>query len=80
MVRTLISLPEQKLKKLDMLARKSKKSRAQLVREAVDLYLKKNDKPQESWKELVKRTAGIWKHKNVDGLEYERKLREEWER
>lgn len=80
MVRTLISLSDPKLKRLDILARKSKKSRAQLVREAVDLYLKKHDRKPESWKDLVRRTAGLWKHKNIDGLEYERKLREEWER
>ena len=80
MVRTLISLSDQNLKRLDRLARRSKKSRAQLVREAIDLYLKKNDNNRESWKELVRQTAGLWKHKNIDGLEYERKLREEWER
>ena len=80
MVRTLISLPDAELKRLDIFARKNKKSRAQLVREAVDLYLKKHDRKQESWKELVQRTAGLWKNKNIDGLEYERKLRKEWKR
>ena len=79
MVRALISLSDQELKKIDVLARKNKKSRAQVVREAIDLYLRKNE-TRESWKDLTRRTAGIWKHKKVDGLAYERKLREEWER
>ena len=80
MVRTLVSLSDEKLKKLDNLARRSKKSRAQLMREAIDLYLKKKDHESESWKELVRHTTGLWKQKKVDGLAYERKLREEWER
>ena len=80
MVRTLISLPDQELKRLDVLARKNKKSRAQLVREAVDLYLKKHDRKQESWKEIVRKTAGLWKHKNTDTDTYLAQLRAEWDR
>ena len=80
MVRTLISLPDQELKRLDVLARKNKKSRAQLVREAVDLYLKKHDRKQESWKEIVRQTAGIWKHKKIDTDTYLGQLRAEWNR
>ena len=80
MVRILISLPDQKLKQLDVLARKNKKSRAQVAREAVDLYLDKNDRRQESWQELVRSTAGIWKHKNMDTDTYLAKLRAEWDR
>ena len=80
MVRTLISISDQKLRKIDVLARKNKKSRAQVVREAVDLYLKKNEVKQENWKELVRRTAGLWKHKNIDTDAYLTRLRSEWER
>ena len=58
MVRTLISLPDQVLKQLDQLARKNKKSRAQLVREAVKLYLDKSVRKEQSWQELVRSTAG----------------------
>lgn len=77
MVRTLISFPDKDLKKLDNLANKARKSRAQVVREAVTVYLKKNE--QQSWKEIVAKCAGMWKDKNIDGLAYERQLREEWE-
>ena len=80
MVRTLISLPDQKLKQLDMLARRNRKSRAQVMREAVDLYLKNNDRKQESWHELVRSTAGIWKHKNMDTDTYLAQIRAEWDR
>ena len=81
MVRTLISLPDQKLKQLDVLARRNKKSRAQVVREAVDLYLNNNDRRRESWHELVRQTAGIGKgYFGDDAVEYVRKLRAEWEK
>ena len=78
MVRTLISFPDKDLKKLDLVAHKAKKSRAQVVREAVSVYLKKNE-PQ-TWKETVAKCAGIWKDKNIDSDEYIRQLRSEWDR
>lgn len=77
MVRALISFNDAQLKKVDHLAKKNKKSRAQFIREAVDQYVTQKEM---TWKEIVMKTAGIWKHKNIDGLEYERKLREEWDR
>ena len=78
MVRALISLPDKDIKKLDILAHKAKKSRAQLVREAVSVYLKKNE-PQ-SWKEMVAKCAGMWKDKDIDSVEYVWQLRSEWDR
>jgi metal-responsive CopG/Arc/MetJ family transcriptional regulator len=78
MVRTLISLPDKDIKKLDVLAHKAKKSRAQVVREAITAHLQKNE--QQSWKEIVAKCAGMWKHKNIDSDEYIRQLRSEWDR
>ena len=79
MVRALITISEKDLRRLDRLARKNKRSRADLVREALGEYLQKKAK-EPTWKELVKQCAGMWEHKGIDGLEYERKLREEWDR
>ena len=79
MVRALITFKEEQLKKLDRLARKDKKSRAQVVREAIDQYVAQNEE-KPTWKEIVARCAGMWKDKNIDGLEYTNKLRDEWER
>ena len=79
MVRAIISIPDKSLKRIDGIARKAKKSRAQIVREAVDLYIKNNDQ-QPTWKEIVHQTAGIWQHKKIDGVEYQRQLRAEWDR
>jgi len=78
MVRALITFKEEQLKKLDRLARKNKQSRAQVVREAIDLYVTQKEK-EPTWKEIVAKCAGMWKHKKIDGLVYERKLREEWD-
>ena len=44
MVRALITFKEEQLKKLDRLARKNKQSRAQVVREAIDLYVAQKEK------------------------------------
>jgi metal-responsive CopG/Arc/MetJ family transcriptional regulator len=79
MVRTLIAISEKDLKELDRCARQKKKSRAAIIREALALYLKTNCK-KETWGQTVHKTASIWKHKKVDGLDYTNKLREEWER
>lgn len=42
--------------------------------------LKKNDLKKKSWKTIVQRTAGLWKHKKIDADTYLRRLREDWER
>jgi len=79
MVRALITISEKDLKELDRCARQKKQSRAAIMREALSLYLKTESK-KPTWEEIVRKTAGMWKHKKIDGLEYTNKLREEWER
>ncbi len=79
MVRTLISFDDKELKKIDRIARNDKKSRAQLIREAMVQYVAKKEKKL-TWKEIVKQTAGIWKDRKIDSVEYVRKLRAEWDR
>ena len=79
MVRALISIEDKQLSRLDRLAQKNKRSRAELVREAINQYLAQKDK-EPTWEEIVEKTAGIWKYKNIDALEYQRRLREEWGR
>jgi metal-responsive CopG/Arc/MetJ family transcriptional regulator len=79
MVRALITISEKDLKKLDRCARQKKQSRAAIMREALGLYLKTKGK-MESWGEIVHKTASMWKHKKIDGVEYTNKLKAEWER
>ena len=71
-MRTILEIPNEKVKELDRLCKAQKISRAELVRRAIDKYLL--DTP------LVRREAsfGIWKWKKIDSLKYEASLRNEW--
>ena len=79
MVRIIISMPEKDVKMLDRLAKKNKRSRADLVRGYVGEGLKKESE-EPTWKEIVAKCAGMWKHKNIDTDTYLEQLRSEWER
>jgi metal-responsive CopG/Arc/MetJ family transcriptional regulator len=72
-MRTLVDLPERELAQLTALSRSRKTSRAELIRQAVTGYLAQNRAGLED-------SFGLWKDRGVDGLEYQDKLREEWER
>ena len=62
------------LKELDRLGAGEHRSRAALIREAVAAYLDRRG-PR-----LADRVGfGVWREKPVDGLEYERRLREQWD-
>ena len=75
-MRFLVDIPEDDLKRLDDLARKESKSRAAVLREAVSNYISAQSK------EGFEKYFGLWERhgSTVDGLDYERKLRDEWVR
>jgi Ribbon-helix-helix protein, copG family len=74
MARFLVDVPADDVRKLDEIAKREGKSRAAVLREAVSNYL------EVSGKEGFEKYFGLWaRHgSTVDGLEYERQLREEW--
>jgi hypothetical protein len=74
MGRFLVDVPADDVRKLDEIAKREGKSRAAVLREAVTNYL------EESRKEGFEKYFGLWERhgSTVDGLEYERQLREEW--
>jgi uncharacterized protein YehS (DUF1456 family) len=74
MSRFLVDVPADDVRKLDEIAKREGKSRAAVLREAVANYL------QESRKEGFEKYFGLWERhgSTVDGLEYERQLRDEW--
>ena len=74
MTRILADLPDEDIKWLDQLAAEQGKSRAAVLREAVEAYR------AESRKEGFEKYFGLWERhgSTVDGLEYERQLRDEW--
>jgi hypothetical protein len=72
-MRTLVDLPAGELERLNVLSRTRKVSRAELIRQAVSGFLEQN-------KAGLEDSFGLWKQKGVDGVEYQDRLRGEWER
>src|SRR6266851_2709256 len=73
LMRTLVDLPEGELERLNILSRTRKVSRAELIRQAVSGFLAQN-------KAGLEDSFGLWKKRGVDGVEYQERLRGEWER
>ncbi len=73
LMRTLVDLPEGELERLNVLSRSRRVSRAELIRQAVSGFLEQN-------KAGLEDSFGLWKQRGVDGVEYQERLRGEWER
>ena len=73
-MRTLIDLPEDDMSWLDEVARAEGRSRAAVVRDAVAAYRHRDQKAG------MEKYFGLWERhgSTVDGLDYERTLRDEW--
>ena len=76
MTRILADLPEEDIKWLDQLAAEQGKSRASVLREAVQAY--RADAP----KDWLEAGFGLWARHglSIDPIEYDRKRRAEWTR
>ena len=59
-------------RELDALSKEEKRSRAALIREAIDDYLARRRKKYEG------NSFGLWGKRKVDGLVYQEKVRREW--
>lgn len=71
-MRTLVDIGDAQVRALDELAKAERKSRASLIRHAIDDYLaKRQAKRRED-------AFGLWGKHKVDGLAYQRKVRGEW--
>ncbi|MBK3664893.1 ribbon-helix-helix protein, CopG family [Bradyrhizobium diazoefficiens] len=71
-MRTLVDLGDNQIQALDELSKKEKRSRAALIRQAIDDYLAKRQGKNEG------DAFGLWGKRKVDGLEYQAKARREW--
>ena len=69
-MRTIIDLPEEQIKNLDRLADGERISRAEAIRRAIAKYLDEKLKPKVS-------AFGLWKDKGIDGLKFQREIRED---
>ncbi len=71
-MRTLVDIRESQIEALDELAKAEGKSRASLIRQAIEDYLaRRHARRRED-------AFGLWGTHKVDGLAYQRKVREEW--
>jgi hypothetical protein len=72
-MRTIIELPREQLDALDAWCGREHISRAEAVRRAVAAHLKqiRTSGPVSAF--------GLWRRRHVDGLNYERRLRREWD-
>jgi metal-responsive CopG/Arc/MetJ family transcriptional regulator len=69
-MRTLVDLGDGQIQALDDLSKKDKRSRAALIRQAIDDYLAKRHSKHDAF--------GLWGKRKVDGLAYQEKVRREW--
>jgi predicted transcriptional regulator len=71
-MRILIDVGDSQLHELDELSKQEKRSRAALIREAIDDFLaKRRSKHQGD-------AFGLWGKRKVDGLVYQERVRSEW--
>jgi len=71
-MRTLVDIGDAQIQVLDELSKKQKRSRAALIREAIDDYVGKRRGGQQG------DAFGLWGKRKVDGLAYQEKARGEW--
>ena len=72
-MRTIIDIPEKVIQSLDELGVRENRSRASLIREAVDGFLQAKFKPS------LEAAFGIWKKSPKDGVQYQQAIRDEWD-
>jgi hypothetical protein len=76
-VRTIVDLPDEQVKALDAYASKHRVSRAEAVRRAVANFLPKRRQRKIDFRNDP--AFGAWKDRGLDAIEYQRKLRAEWD-
>lgn len=71
-MRTIVDLPEEQIEVLKQLSEQSRLSRAELMRRAVAEYLQRHHSNS------AEDAFGVWRQSPHDGLDYQRRQREEW--
>jgi metal-responsive CopG/Arc/MetJ family transcriptional regulator len=71
-MRTLVDLTDHQVEALDELSKTERRSRASLIRQAIDDYL------AERRSKLEGDAFGLWGKREVDGLSYQNKVRSDW--
>ena len=72
-MRTVIDVPDALIESLDQVSALEQRSRASLIRDAITEYLKVKSIP------AAEEAFGLWKNREVDGVQFQRSLRDEWD-
>ena len=78
MVRTLVSLPEADKAWLDAYSHRRRRSQADVIRSALRSF--RQTVEGGGTRPSLRASAGLWKNRRVDALDYVRRLRTEWDR
>lgn len=71
-MRTIVDIPDKVIETLDQIGSTAHRSRAALIRDAINSYLCEHHREEST------EAFGIWKDKITDGVEYQRRVRNEW--
>ncbi len=71
-MRTIIDLPPDQLEALTIVCRRERISRAEAIRRLLAAQLSRETAADAS------RAFGLWRGRNLDGLEYQERMRREW--
>ena len=73
-MRTIVDLPDRQIEGLKRISNTSHASRAELVRRAIDEYLARHLPAQDDG------AFGLWKKRKTDGVTYQNRARNEWDK
>ena len=76
MLRTIITINEEDKEWLDHFSHANHQSMAQTIRRAIQHFRQQNKKGQN--KNILEKTAGLWKKNKKTGLRYVEESRREW--
>lgn len=79
-MRTIIDLTDEQVAKLREVCEREGISRAEAIRRGVDLLLKEKEDRKARLLAALEAAAGSWQGEPKDGLEYQLKIRAEWDR
>lgn len=78
-MRTIVDLPDEQIRGLAEYCEREHVSRAEALRRAVAVLLTEAERRREEREKALDAVFGMWKDRGVDGVEYQRALRAEWD-
>lgn len=79
-MRTTVELPQDQVEALDRMSEEDRRTCEAVIRAAVADYLEQQRSDRSDRRAAMEAEFGIWKDRGIDGLEYERAIRAEWDR